>query len=209
MRNRRYVQRKGPLVVYENDSGMTRAFRNIPGVELCSVDRLGLLSLAPGGHLGRFIIWTKSAFEKLDGVFGTKAQASSSKKGWKPPAHIMTQPDLSRLINSDEIQSVVNAPKTGKTRAHAPLKRNPLKNKAAMDRLNPYAKVAAEMRQRAEAERAKAKAGKKAGARSAVGQKFYEAMLVESEYHKGGDDAELFENYKFWLGEEQVEAKPE
>lgn len=47
------------------------------------------------------------------------------------------------------------------------------------------------------------------GARSAVGQKFYEAMLVESEYHKGGDDAELFENYKFWLGEEQVEAKPE
>ena len=114
--------------------------------------------------MGRFIIWTKSAFEKLDGVFGTKAQASSSKKGWKPPAHIMTQPDLSRLINSDEIQSVVNAPKTGKTRAHAPLKRNPLKNKAAMDRLNPYAKVAAEMRQRAEAERAKAKAGKKAGA---------------------------------------------
>ena len=61
MRNRRYVQRKGPLVVYANDSGMTRAFRNIPGVELCSVDRLGLLSLAPGGHLGRFIIWTKSA----------------------------------------------------------------------------------------------------------------------------------------------------
>lgn len=209
MRNRRYVQRKGPLVVYANDSGMTRAFRNIPGVELCSLDRLGLLSLAPGGHLGRFIIWTKSAFEKLDGVFGTKAQASSSKKGWKPPAHIMTQPDLSRVINSDEIQSAVNAPKSGKTRAHAPLKRNPLKNKAAMDRLNPYAKVAAEMRQRAEAERAKAKAGKKAGARSAVGQKFYESMMVESEYHKGGDDAELFENYKYWLGEEKPEAKPE
>ena len=55
-----------------------------------------------------------------------------------------------------------------------------------MDRLNPYAKVAAEMRQRAEAERAKAKAGKKAGARSAVGQKFYESAMVESEYHKGG-----------------------
>ena len=78
-----------------------------------------------------------------------------------------------------------------------------------MDRLNPYAKVAAEMRQRAEAERAKAKAGKKAGARSAVGQKFYESMMVESEYHKGGDDAELFENYKYWLGEEKPEAKPE
>ena len=57
----------------------------------------------------------------------------------------MAVPDLSRVINSDEIQSAVNAPKAGKTRAHAPLKRNPLKNKAAMERLNPYAKVAAQM----------------------------------------------------------------
>lgn len=28
------------------------------------------MQLAPGGHLGRFIIWTKSAFDKLDGIFG-------------------------------------------------------------------------------------------------------------------------------------------
>ena len=68
MRNRRYVQRRGPLVVYSEDNGVTRAFRNIPGVELCSVDRLGLLTLAPGGHVGRFIIWTKSAFDKLDSI---------------------------------------------------------------------------------------------------------------------------------------------
>ena len=68
---------------------MTRAFRNIPGVELCSVDRLGLLSLAPGS-LGQIYHLDEEPFEKLDGVFGTKAQASSSKKGWKPPAHIMT-----------------------------------------------------------------------------------------------------------------------
>ena len=70
MRNRRYVQRKGPLVVYGNDSGVARAFRNLPGVEVASVDRLNLLQLAPGGHVGRFCIWTKSAFEKLDSIFG-------------------------------------------------------------------------------------------------------------------------------------------
>lgn len=29
------------------------------------------MQLAPGGHLGRFIIWTKSAFDKLDSIFGT------------------------------------------------------------------------------------------------------------------------------------------
>jgi large subunit ribosomal protein L4e len=51
----------------------------------------------------------------------------------------MANTDLARLINSDEIQSVVNAPKEvnrGKT-----LKKNPLKNLGAMLKLNPYAKT--------------------------------------------------------------------
>lgn len=65
MRNRRYVQRRGPLVVYSEDHGIRRAFRNLPGVEMCQVDRLNLLQLAPGGHVGRFIIWTKPAFERV------------------------------------------------------------------------------------------------------------------------------------------------
>ena len=101
------------------------------------MDRLGLLTLAPGGHVGRFIIWTKSAFERLDSIYGTSAVKSAAKKGWKPPTNIMAMPDLSRVINSDEIQSAINPPKEGKTRAHAPLKRNPLKYKSAMDWLNP------------------------------------------------------------------------
>ena len=199
MRNRRYVQRKGPLVVYDAHGAgaapaLVKAMRNIPGVELCAVDRLGLLTLAPGGHLGRFVIWTQGAFAKLDAIYGTASAASSSKKGWKPPANIMAVPDLSRVINSDEIQSAVNAPKAGKARAHAPLKRNPLKNKAAMERLNPYAKVAAKMRADAESERAKAKAAKKGGARSEVGAKFYAGMKQESNY-----EGELFDNFAVWL----------
>jgi large subunit ribosomal protein L4e len=28
------------------------------------------VQLAPGGHMGRFCIWTKSAFEALDSIFG-------------------------------------------------------------------------------------------------------------------------------------------
>ena len=31
MRNRRRIQRRGPLIIYNNDQGITRAFRNIPG----------------------------------------------------------------------------------------------------------------------------------------------------------------------------------
>ena len=33
------------------------------------------LQLAPGGHMGRFIIWTKSAFNQLDEIFGEYSPA--------------------------------------------------------------------------------------------------------------------------------------
>merc|ERR1719284_2319382 len=80
MRNRRFTQRRGPLVIYGNDGGLTRAFRNIPGVELADVNSLNLLQLAPGGHVGRFCIWTESAFAKLDAIFGTAKKASAIRK---------------------------------------------------------------------------------------------------------------------------------
>merc|ERR1719409_1552310 len=77
MRNRRFTQRRGPLVVYETDNGLTRAFRNIPGVELADVTSLNLLQLAPGGHVGRFVIWTEAAFSALDSIFGTATEPST------------------------------------------------------------------------------------------------------------------------------------
>jgi large subunit ribosomal protein L4e len=43
MRNRRYKTRKGPLIVYSNNNAkLVKAFRNIPGVEICNVYRLNL-----------------------------------------------------------------------------------------------------------------------------------------------------------------------
>ena len=139
MRNRRYTQRRGPLVVYANDAGIVHAFRNIPGVELAHVSRLNLLQLAPGGHMGRFCIWTASAFGQLDSIFGTHSLLSEQKKGFKVPRGVMANADLSRIINSDEIQSIVKAPKDH--HARAPLKKNPLRNLGAMLKLNPYAKA--------------------------------------------------------------------
>jgi large subunit ribosomal protein L4e len=88
-RNRRHVQRRGPLVVYSEDKGLTKAFRNLPGVELARVDALNLLQLAPGGHLGRFVVWTKSAFDKLGGIFGSQNRESSQKKGFKLPRNVI------------------------------------------------------------------------------------------------------------------------
>merc|ERR1712080_811700 len=65
LRNRRHVQKLGPLVIYDQDQGVTKAFRNIPGVDCIQVDNLNILKLAPGGHVGRFVIWSEAAFKSL------------------------------------------------------------------------------------------------------------------------------------------------
>merc|ERR1712183_532292 len=107
MRNRRYVMRRGPLVIYNEDHGIKQAFRNLPGVELISVDRLNLLKLSPGSHLGRFCIWSEGAFAKLDAIYGTAKKASTEKSNFKLPRAKITNADLPRLINSDEVQTVL------------------------------------------------------------------------------------------------------
>merc|ERR1711972_501589 len=107
MRNRRYVMRRGPLVVYNEDHGIKQAFRNLPGVELISVDRLNLLKLSPGSHLGRFCIWSEGAFQKLDSIYGTLRKPSTEKSNFKLPRAKITNADLPRLINSDAVQTVL------------------------------------------------------------------------------------------------------
>eukprot|EP00708_Paratrimastix_pyriformis_P003766 GAFH01002562.1.p2 GENE.GAFH01002562.1~~GAFH01002562.1.p2 ORF type:complete len:350 (+),score=127.08 GAFH01002562.1:33-1082(+) len=139
MRNRRYVQRRGPLVIYNEDKGITRAFRNIPGVELCPVTRLNLLQLAPGGHLGRFVIWTEAAFKKLDQVFGTFKKDSLLKAGYRPPVAMMHNSDITSIINSEQVQSVLRPKKA--TNPAIRVRKNPLRNKAQMYKLNPMAKM--------------------------------------------------------------------
>lgn len=211
MRNRRYVLRKGPLVVYGADHGISKAFRNLPGVEVASVDALNLLQLAPGGHMGRFVIFTKSAFDRLDKIFGSTTTESEVKKGYKLPRACMTNADVTRLINSDEVQSVVNAPKESGAK-HYMLKKNPLKNLGAMIKLNPQAASArrnaillSERRAKERAERlAKLRAGQPTGApkrskeQQAIAKKFYGQLVVDSEYQ--GEDYEVFDK---WLGTAQ------
>jgi len=95
-RNRRYVARKGPLIIYKEDDGISQAFRNLPGVELCSVSRLNLLQLAPGGHMGRFCVWSQAAIDELNTIYGSEGKSI--------PTAAMNNADLARIINSDEVQ---------------------------------------------------------------------------------------------------------
>jgi len=159
MRNRRRVQRRGPLVIYAKKSPLLKALRyvfispflvrvlylhnyyysNLPGVEALHVDRLDLLKLAPGGHLGRFIIWLQDAFVRLDPLFGSYHSKSQLKQGFSLPRPLMANPDLGRVINSDEIQTSVR-PVIRQPVFHV-RKKNPLKNLGFLVKLNPYAKT--------------------------------------------------------------------
>jgi len=98
----RFTMRKGPLLVYnDGDSNVKRTARNLPGVDSCNVHRLNLLQLAPGGHLGRFVIYTKSAFDELDKVFGTYSAKGQEKSGYQLQRNSIDCADLARIINSD------------------------------------------------------------------------------------------------------------
>lgn len=149
MRNRRYKLRKGPLVVYANENvKLVQAFRNIPGVEVANVHRLSLRQLAPGGQVGRLCIWTQSAFSALDNLFGSYRKTAQEKSGYQLLRPTMTNPDLARIINSNEIQSVVQPVKENKV-VHEVQKKNPLKNRKLMDRLNPNATLVRETARKA------------------------------------------------------------
>lgn len=185
MRNRRYTLRRGPLVIYNENDGVAQAFRNLPGVELCCVSRLNLLQLAPGGHMGRFCIWSQAAIEALDAMYGAE--------GKRIPTAAMTNADLARIINSDEIQSVV---KPALCNEKKPLrKKNAIKSIKALEKLDPYAAAARKAETRAmearagkkaetlKAKRAKKEAGKKY---KAQGQAFYETVSKQGDVCEDG-----------------------
>jgi len=160
MRNRRYTMRRGPLIVYAENDGIELAFRNLPGVELCCVSRLNLLQLAPGGHMGRFCVWSQAALEALDKIYG--------EDGKRIPTANMTNADLARIINSDEIQSVLNPAKAQTDGFEA--KANPLRSIVALEKLDRHAANKRRMSQKAEKDRESKKGellAKKRAARTA------------------------------------------
>lgn len=174
MRNRRYVQRRGPLVVFSDWNAQAhKAFRNISGVETANVESLNLLQLAPGGHIGRFVIFTEGAFAKLDGIWGGKG-ATSSKKGYSLPRTMMTNSDLPSIINSDEVQAKVVPAKLSETSVSTKrIKKNPLKNLGTMIKLNPYAK---KVKADARAGKSTKEAFKRTAAQKAASKAFFAKM---------------------------------
>merc|ERR1712204_17744 len=92
---------------------------------------------------GRFIIWSQSALNSLNTIYG--------EKGKLVPDDLMANADLARIINSDEVQSVLNPAKRANKKYLR--KKNPLKSIKALAKLDPFAAAARESEQRAEAAR--------------------------------------------------------
>lgn len=65
MRGRRFKNRKSLLIVAAQDQGIGKAARNLPGVDIITVDRLNAELLAPGTHAGRLTVWTESSMKWL------------------------------------------------------------------------------------------------------------------------------------------------
>lgn len=109
MRNRRYVKRGG-LIIIHNSTENLLGFRNIPGVETMNVNNIDIVKLAPGGHLGKLVLWTESAFESLDKIYGTYETPSAVHNMFILPNHMVVESDLEAMFYSPEVQAVLDEP---------------------------------------------------------------------------------------------------
>jgi large subunit ribosomal protein L4e len=183
-RNSKYILKKGPLVIYGDESvTVKRAARNLPGVDVCHVSRLNIIQLAPGGHLGRLIVFTKDGFNQLNNQFGSHFKNSVNKVGYAMNRPMMACADLSRIINSDQVQSKLRETRTS-VRVHDKTKKNPLTNKAMMNKMNPFAAEQRAILAKRETERQAARAANLKAKRSKVGRV---AKATRAERHKGLD----------------------
>jgi len=66
MRGRVHKTPKSVLLVVKEKSGLAKAVRNLPGVDVVAAKDLCAEDLAPGGDLGRLTVFTKSALEAIN-----------------------------------------------------------------------------------------------------------------------------------------------
>merc|ERR1712050_648812 len=130
---------------------------------------------------GRFVIWTRGAFKKLNEIYGTLKSGAPMKKNYHLPRAQMENADLDRIINSTEVQSVLRPKLEAPKRFE--MKKNALKNKDEMEKLNPgSAEQRGLRRKRQEAGSSEQKAvaeGKKARV---------QASKEHNKKHKKGED---------------------
>ncbi len=75
-RGRKYKKRKGPLIIFNDDKGIEKAAKGIPGIDVAKASELTAELLAPGTQPGRMTIWSKTAITE----FGKKKEVKNDGK---------------------------------------------------------------------------------------------------------------------------------
>ncbi|NQV09504.1 50S ribosomal protein L4 [Candidatus Woesearchaeota archaeon] len=65
-RGRKYKKIRGVLIVVSKDCGLLKGARNIEGAEIVVVDKLNAETLAPGTNVGRLVIFTEPAVDRIE-----------------------------------------------------------------------------------------------------------------------------------------------
>jgi large subunit ribosomal protein L4e len=66
-RGRKYVTPKSILFVVRDKSRISKALKNLPGVDIVKPEELNAYVLAPGGHPGRLLVMTEGALDDVRG----------------------------------------------------------------------------------------------------------------------------------------------
>lgn len=85
-RGRKYTKRVGPLLVVSKDCALIKAARNIPGVQVITVNSLNAKALAPGTHPGRLTVWSEASVDALanQNLFMENYKGETIRKEVKP-----------------------------------------------------------------------------------------------------------------------------
>ncbi|EQD47201.1 50S ribosomal protein L4P [mine drainage metagenome] len=79
-RSTRRVHYKNTVALIVNsDKGIVKAARNIPGISVCTIDKITVNMMAPGGNPGRISVWSADAVKGIDGKVGDFTLKSQAK----------------------------------------------------------------------------------------------------------------------------------
>lgn len=65
-RGRKFKQKKSILIVTGKQARVYKASRNIPGVDICPIQKLNTRLLAPGTQPGRLVVWSETAIKVME-----------------------------------------------------------------------------------------------------------------------------------------------
>ncbi|NLE03810.1 MAG: 50S ribosomal protein L4 [Crenarchaeota archaeon] len=74
-RGRKMKQAVGPLIIVAEEKGLMNAAKNLAGIDIVNVSNINVELLAPGTHPGRLTLWTDSAINQVEKLYGEGVEA--------------------------------------------------------------------------------------------------------------------------------------